>query len=167
MKAHSSVMMDESFPVRLEEDREEEFSNNLANESSHVVGEYSSIFTSQQLTVSQNTTIHKQPIPFPLRSIHTHNHCFESDPKASCFLGSLLNGNLQKMVEFTTENGLVETPLAVSPITKKFPHRPTAVITSSHCPTSRKRKCKRFKTAGEYFKKKKYTPRPPPPQSVA
>jgi hypothetical protein len=65
------------------------------------------------------------------------------------------------MVEFTTENGLVENPLAESPTTHDFSHHPTAVITPSHCPTSRKRKCKRLKRAGGYFKKKKYTPRTP------
>jgi hypothetical protein len=40
-----------------------------------------------------------------------------------------------------------------------FAHHPTAVITSSHCPISKKRKCKRLKRSGEYSKKKKYTPR--------
>jgi hypothetical protein len=85
----------------------------------------------------------------------------ESDPRASSFLGMLLNYNLQKMVEFTTENGLVETPIAKSPITNAFWHHPTAVIASSHFPTSRKRKCKRLKRAGEYSKNKKYTPRTP------
>jgi hypothetical protein len=74
----------------------------------------------------------------------------------------LLNDNLQKMVEFTTENVLVETPITESPITNAFSHHSTAVITSSHCPTSIKRKCKRFKRAGEYSNKKKYTPRTPP-----
>jgi hypothetical protein len=85
----------------------------------------------------------------------------ESDPKANCFLGSLLNDNLQKMVEFTMENGLVETPLAESSTTHVFSHRPTAVITSSHFHTSRNRKYKRLKRSGDYFKKKKYTPRTP------
>jgi hypothetical protein len=72
-----------------------------------------------------------------------------------------LNDNLEKMVAFTRENGLVETPLVESPTTHAFTHRPTAVITSSHCPTSRKRKCKRLKRAGEYLKKKKKFPRTP------
>jgi hypothetical protein len=63
------------------------------------------------------------------------------------------------MVEFTTARGLVETPIAESPMTHAFAHRPIAVITSPHCPTSRKRKCKRLKRAGKYSKKKKYTPR--------
>jgi hypothetical protein len=71
------------------------------------------------------------------------------------------------MVEFTTENGLVETPLAESPTTHAFSHRPTAVITSCHCPTSRKRKCKRLKRAGEYFKKKKIYPKNPQKKWVA
>jgi hypothetical protein len=64
----------------------------------------------------------------------------ESDPRASSFVGSLLNDNLQKMVEFTTENGLVETHLVETPKTNAFLHHPTAVMTSSHCPTSRKGK---------------------------
>jgi hypothetical protein len=82
----------------------------------------------------------------------------ESDPAASDFLGSLLNENLQKMVEFTTAIGIVETTVAESPTIHDFDHRPTAVIKSSHCPTSRKRKSKRLKRAGEYPKKKKHTP---------
>jgi hypothetical protein len=56
----------------------------------------------------------------------------ESDPAASDFLGSFLNENLQKMVEFTTARGIVETPVAESPMTHAFAHRPTAVISSSH-----------------------------------
>jgi hypothetical protein len=47
-KAQSPVMMDESFPVRLDEDSKEEFYYNLANETSTVFGEYSSPFTLQQ-----------------------------------------------------------------------------------------------------------------------
>jgi hypothetical protein len=47
MKAQSPVIMDESFPVRLDEDSEEEFYYNFVNESSPVLGEYSSLFTSQ------------------------------------------------------------------------------------------------------------------------
>jgi hypothetical protein len=50
MKAQSPVMMDEPFPVRHEEYSEEEFYYGLENESSPVVGEYASIFTSQQST---------------------------------------------------------------------------------------------------------------------
>jgi hypothetical protein len=50
MKAQYPVMMNESFPVRLEEDKEEEFYYYLANRSIPGVGEYSSIFTSQQST---------------------------------------------------------------------------------------------------------------------
>jgi hypothetical protein len=38
MKAQSPVMMDESFPVRLDEDSKYEFYYNFVNESSHVVG---------------------------------------------------------------------------------------------------------------------------------
>jgi hypothetical protein len=68
-------------------------------------------------------------------------------PAASDLLGSLLNENIQNMVEFTTARGLVETPVAESPRTNAFAHHPTAVISSSHCPTSRKRKYKRFKRA--------------------
>jgi hypothetical protein len=50
MKAQSPVMMDEPFPVRHEEDSEEEFYYGLANKSSPVVREYASLFTSQQST---------------------------------------------------------------------------------------------------------------------
>jgi hypothetical protein len=63
------------------------------------------------------------------------------------------------MVEFTTARGLVETPIAESPTSHAFGHRPTAVITYSHCPTSRKSKYYRLKRSDEYSKKKKYTPR--------
>jgi hypothetical protein len=63
------------------------------------------------------------------------------------------------MVEFTTARGLVETPIAELPTSRASAHRPTAVITSSHFPTSRKRKCHRIKRADEYSKRKKYTPR--------
>jgi hypothetical protein len=83
----------------------------------------------------------------------------ESDPAASDFLGPLLIDNIQKMVEFTIAIGLMETPVAESPMTHAFAHRPTVLITPSHCPTSRKRKCRRLKRAGEYSKKKKYTSR--------
>jgi hypothetical protein len=55
--------------------------------------------------------------------------------------------------------GLVETPIAESTTSRAFAHLPTAVVPSSHCPTSRKRKCHRLKRADEYPKKKKYTPR--------
>jgi hypothetical protein len=65
------------------------------------------------------------------------------------------------------KNGLVETPLAESSTTHGFSHRPTTGITSFHCPTSRKRKCKRLKRAGEYFKKKKVYPKKPPKKWVA
>jgi hypothetical protein len=47
MKSQSPVMMDESFPVRLEKDSEEGFYYNLANESRPVVGEYLSLFTTK------------------------------------------------------------------------------------------------------------------------
>jgi hypothetical protein len=70
-----------------------------------------------------------------------------------------LNENLQKMVEFTTARGLVETPIAESPTSHDFAHCLTTVITSSHCPMSRKRRCQRLKRADEYSKKNKYTPR--------
>jgi hypothetical protein len=84
----------------------------------------------------------------------------ESDLKASLFLGLLLNDNIQKMVEFTMARGFVGTPVGESQTTHAFSHRPTPVITSSsHCPAWRKRKCKRLKRAGEYFKKNKYTRR--------
>jgi hypothetical protein len=40
----------------------------------------------------------------------------------------LLNDNLQKMVEFTTENGLVETPIAESPIKSAFVFAAAATV---------------------------------------
>jgi hypothetical protein len=49
----------------------------------------------------------------------------------------------------------VETSVAELPKTNAFDHSPTALITSSHCSTSRRRKCKRFKRADEYSKKNK------------
>jgi hypothetical protein len=110
MKAQSPVMMDESFPLRLEEDIEEEFYYNLANESSPVMGEYSSLFTSQQSTAEYAAAIQfattpqstNNPYLFHLEAYKHLINFAESDPKASSFIGSLLNGNLQKMVEFTT-----------------------------------------------------------------
>jgi hypothetical protein len=118
-----------------------------------------------QLSTTPQST--NNPYRFHLKA-YKHLIIFsESDPRASSFLGSLLNDNLQNMVEFTTENGLVETPLAERPITNVFSHRPTAVIASSHYPTSRMRKCKRLKRAGEYCKKKKCTPRTPTLKRVA
>jgi hypothetical protein len=171
MKAQSPVMMDEPFPVRQEEDSEEEFYYGLAHDSIPVVGEYASLFSSQQSTTEYDAAIQLATTPKSTNNpYHFHLEAYkhlinfaESDPRASSFLGMLLNDNLQKMVEFTTKNGLVETPIAESPITNAFSHRPTAVITSYHCPTSRKRKGKRLKRASEYLKKKKYTPRTPPP----
>jgi hypothetical protein len=120
----------------------------LANDSSSVVGEYESVFSWQQSTTEYAAEIQLTTIPqstnIPYRfHLEPYKHLInfaESDPRASSFLGMLLNDNLQKMVEFTNENGLVETPVAESPITNAFLHRPNAVITSSHCPTSRKRK---------------------------
>jgi hypothetical protein len=125
MKAQFPVMMDESFPVRLDEDSEEECYFSLANESRPAVGEYSSLFTSQQLTTEYYAAIQlsttqqstNNPYHFHLEAYKHLINFSESDPKASCFLGSLLNDNLQKMVEFTTENVLVETHLAESPTT--------------------------------------------------
>jgi hypothetical protein len=136
------------------------------------VGEYSSLFTSQQSTTEYAASIQlattpqstNNPYRFHLEAYKHLINFAKSDPRASRILGLLLNDNLQKMVEFTTENGLVETPLAESPITNVFSHLPTAVITLSHCPTSRKRKCKRLKRADEYSKKKIYTPITPPPR---
>jgi hypothetical protein len=88
-----------------------------------MVGEYSSLFTSQQSTteyagsIQLSTTPQSTNNPYSFHlEVYKHLINFaESDPKARCFLGSLLNGNLQKMVEFTTANGLVETPIAESP----------------------------------------------------
>jgi hypothetical protein len=139
------------------------------------VGEYASLFSSQQSTTEYSAAIKLATTPQSTNNPHhfhleAYKHLInfaESVPRASSFLGVLLNENLQKMIEFTTKNGLVEIPIAESPITNAFSHRPTAVITSSHCPTSRKKICKRLKRAGEYSKKKKYKPRPPPHKGVA
>jgi hypothetical protein len=57
MNAQSPVMMDEPFPVRREEDSEEEFHYDLETESSPVVGEYASLFTSQQSTTEYAAAI--------------------------------------------------------------------------------------------------------------
>jgi hypothetical protein len=92
MKVQSPVMMDEYYPVRLEEDSKEEFYYNLANDSSPVMGEYSSLFMSQQSTIdnriccsnsiSHHYKINKQPIPFSLGSIHTPNQFCRVRPKS-------------------------------------------------------------------------------------
>jgi hypothetical protein len=136
------------------------------------VGEYASLLMSQksiteyaaaiQLATTPQST--NNPYRFNLEAYKHLINFSESDPRASSFFVLLLNDNLQKMVEFTTENGLMETPLAERPIINAFSHRPTTVITSSHCPTSRKRKCKRLKRAGEYCKKKKIYSKNPPPK---
>jgi hypothetical protein len=110
MKAQSPVMIFESFPVRLEKDSEEEFYYNLANESSPVVGEYSSLFTSQQSTTKYDAAIQlattpkttNNPYLFHLEAYKHLINFTKSDPRASSFLGSLLNDNPQNMVEFTT-----------------------------------------------------------------
>jgi hypothetical protein len=44
----SPEMMDESFPMIIDKDREEELYYNFFDDSSSVVGEYLSLFTSQQ-----------------------------------------------------------------------------------------------------------------------
>jgi hypothetical protein len=132
-----------------------------------MAGEYVSLFTPQQSTTEYAPAIQlatapqtiNHPYRFHLEAYKHLTNFAEFNPEASDFLGYWLNENLQKMVEFTKSRGLVETPVAESPITHACTHRPTAVITSSHCPTSRKRKHKRLKRAGEYSKKKKYAPR--------
>jgi hypothetical protein len=114
--------------------------------------------TAIQLAITPQTINH--PYRFHLEAYKHLINFTESDPAVSDFIGSLLNDNLQKMVEFTTARGLVETPVAELPMTHVFSHRPTAVITTYHCPASKKRKYKRLKRADEYSKKKKkYTPR--------
>jgi hypothetical protein len=165
-RAPSPVMMDKCFPERLDDDIDEEFDYDFINDGAVAV-EYYSLFTPQQSTTEYAAAIQlattpqstNNPYRFHLEAYKHLINFAESDPKASLFLGPLLNDNLQKMVEFTTSRGLVETPVAEFPTTHTFAHRPTAVITSFRCPTSRKRKCKRLKRAGEYFKKKKYSPR--------
>jgi hypothetical protein len=64
MKAQSPLMMNESFPVRHEEESKEEFYCNLANASSPVVGEYSSLFTSQQSTTEYAAAIQLTTTPY-------------------------------------------------------------------------------------------------------
>jgi hypothetical protein len=54
-----------------------------------------------------STINHQPPLPFPIGSLQTHHHFSESDLAASDFLWSLLNDNIQKMVEFTTGRGFV------------------------------------------------------------
>jgi hypothetical protein len=110
IKAQSPVMVDESFPVRLKEDSEEEFYYNLANESSPVVREYSSLFISQQSKTEYAAAIQlattpkstSNPYRFHLEAYKHLINSAKSDPKARCFFGSLLNDNIQKMVEFIT-----------------------------------------------------------------
>jgi hypothetical protein len=165
-RSQSPVMMDECFQERLGDASEEEFDYNLINDGA-VVDEYSSLFTPQQSITEYAASIQLATMPQSTNNpyrfhLETYKHLInfaESDPKASCFLGSLFNDNLQKMADFTMANGLAETPIVQLPTTHAFSHCPTAVITSSHCPNSRKRKCKRSRRAGEYFKKKKNTPR--------
>jgi hypothetical protein len=102
MKAQSPIMMDESFPVRLDEDSEEECYYNLANKSSPVVGKYSSLFTSQQSTTKYAAASQLAATPQSTNNpyrfhLEAYKHLIkfaESDPKARCFLGSLLNDNL-------------------------------------------------------------------------
>jgi hypothetical protein len=79
--------------VRLEEDSEEEFYHNLANERSPVVGEYSSIFTSQQSTTEYAAAIKLATTPQstnnPYRfQLEAYKHLIifsDSDPKSSSF----------------------------------------------------------------------------------
>jgi hypothetical protein len=87
-------MMDEYFPVRLDKDSEEEFYYNLANESNPVVGEYSSLFTSQQSTTKYVAAIQlattpqstNNPYCFHLEAYKHLINFSESDLKESCFL---------------------------------------------------------------------------------
>jgi hypothetical protein len=138
-------MMDKSLPERVDDDSKVEFQYNFINYGA-VAGEYSSLFTPQQSTTEYAASIQLATMPKSTNNpYHFHLEAYkhlinlaELDPKASCFLGSLLNENLQKMVEFTMASGILESPIAESPTTHAFAHRPTTVITSSHCPTSRK-----------------------------
>jgi hypothetical protein len=93
---------------------------------------------------------------FPLGSIQTPGKFCRITSKRELFPWIIVE---YKSVEFTLANGLVENPVVESPTTHACYHRTTAVITSSLCPTPRKRKCKILKRAREYFKKKKYIPR--------
>jgi hypothetical protein len=96
-----------------------------------MAGEYASFFIPQQSTTEYDAAIQLAATPRTINhSYHFHLEAYkhlinyaESDPTASDFLGSLLDENIQKMVEFTTARGLVETPVAESPITYAFHHR--------------------------------------------
>jgi hypothetical protein len=91
IKAQSPVMMDESFPVRLDEDSEEEFYYNFVNGSSPVVEEYSSLLTSQQSTTEYSAAIQlattpqstNNPCRFHLEAYKHLINFSESDPKVS------------------------------------------------------------------------------------
>jgi hypothetical protein len=166
MKPPTPVMMDECFPERLDGNSDDEFDYDFIDDG-EMAGEYASLFAPQQSTTEYAAAIQltttPQTINHPYRfHLEAYKHPInfaESDPAVSDFLGSLLNENLQKMVEFTAARWLVETPVAESTMIYAFVQSPTAVIASSHGPTSGKRNCKRLKRAGEYSKKEKYTPR--------
>jgi hypothetical protein len=117
MRASSPVMMDECFPERLhnDSDNDSDFIDDVP-----VAGEYVSLFSPQQSTTEYAAAIKLATMPktinHPYRyHLEAYKHLInfdESDPAASRLLGSLLNGNLQTMVEFTTARGRVETPIS-------------------------------------------------------
>jgi hypothetical protein len=161
--ASSPVMMDECFPENIHDDSD--FHYDFVYDGP-AVGEYDSLLNPKKSTAEYAAAIQLATTPQIINHpYHYHLEAYthlikflETDPATSHFLGSLLNEKLQKMVEFTTARGLVETRIAESSTSHAFIHRPTEVITSSHCPTSRKRKCHRLKIADDYSKKKKHTP---------
>ena len=131
--------------------------------------EYSQLLSQQSLTSEYADAIHlattpqgggrHNPYRFHLESYKQLTNYARCDPKASDFLGSLLQDNLQKMVEFTRNQDVVAFPLSQSTSSRGVCHGPTSAITkslvSSHNPTSVQRKCKRNKRYDETRKKTK------------
>jgi hypothetical protein len=105
-------MMDDSFPLRLEKDSEEKIT--IAWQTKVVLSwenihPFSPRNNQQQNMMMQfNYPPHHNPKSTNNQyrfHLEAYNHLInfaESDPKVSSFLGSLLNDNLQKMVELTT-----------------------------------------------------------------
>jgi hypothetical protein len=141
MKVPTPVMIYDLFLEILDNDSDDEFDYDFIDDG-EMAGEYASLFTPQQSTTEYDPAIQiatkpqtiNHPYHFHLESYKHLINFAKSDPAASEFIGSLLNEYLQKMVEFTTAIGPVETPVAELPMTHDFAHLPTAKITSSHCP---------------------------------
>jgi hypothetical protein len=105
-------MMDKSFSENIHDDSDLDYDFVY---DGPVVGEYESLLSPQksiteyaaaiQLATTPQTINH--PCRYPLEAYKHLINFAEIDPSASPFLGSLLNENLQKMVEFTAARGLV------------------------------------------------------------